>query len=67
MGRIVAFYVLGVLFLLGFGLAAVTAGAPLGVITGAVGLLGFLGATVARISAQQPPAARSSRTVRGGG
>lgn len=67
MGRVIAFYILGVLWVVSFGAAAATAGAPVAVVCGTLSLLGFLGATVARIGAQQPPAGRGSGTVRGGG
>lgn len=64
---VVLFYLFAALWLLGFGLAAITDGAPAAVACGAVGMLLFLGSTAARIGAQQPPAARRSRTVSGSG
>lgn len=59
---VVFFYLFAALWLLGFAGAAVTAGASAAVVCGALGMLGFLAATAARISAQNPPTRRSAAT-----
>lgn len=68
MSRILAlFYLFGALWLLGFGAAAVTAGAPAAVACGTISMLCFLATVAARIGAQDPPAPRRTGTVRGSG
>jgi hypothetical protein len=50
------------IWLLGMFFAGWTAGAPVAVVCGCVGLAAFLGAVAARIGAQQPPAERHYRS-----
>lgn len=64
---LVLFYLFGALWLFGFGLAAVTAGAPAGVACGSISMLCFLATVAARIAAQEQPAARRTGSVRGSG
>jgi hypothetical protein len=64
---LIPFYATLLVFLAGFLAAGATAGAVLPVVAGTAGLLGFLGATVARIAAQAPAAARRTGSVRGSG
>lgn len=54
MSRIIAFYVSLAAFLLGFGFAGPTGGAPAAVVTGTLGLLGTVGAAMARIGGDTP-------------
>lgn len=51
----------------GFFAAGVTAGAPLAVITGSVGMLCTLAATAVRAGADAPAPGRHAGPVRGGG
>ena len=68
MRLLIPFYATLLVFLAGFLAAGVTAGAVLPVVAGTAGLLGFLGATVARVAADdQPATARRTGSVRGSG
>jgi hypothetical protein len=68
MTRVIVFFrVFAALWLAGFGMAAVTAGAAAAVVVGTMGLLGTIAAATARIGAQQPPTARRSGSATGRG
>ena len=64
MSHRIPFALFAALFLVGFGMAAVTAGAPAAVACGTLGFLGLLGVIGASVEAEQPPAGHRTASMR---
>jgi len=61
---VVVFYIALAVWLAGFAVAAVTAGAPAAVVVGSLGLLGTIAAAAARITADNGPEGHRGRWLR---